>query len=57
MSQAEALEIITQIQNCLRLPMLETLMHLQDNPEEMDERERRAFRIVMAGFRALLLPA
>ena len=57
MTQAEALEIIEAIQKDLGLLMLETLMHLQDNPEEMDERERRAFRIVMAGFRALLLPA
>jgi len=45
MTQAEALEIIEAIQKDLGLLMLETLMHLQDNPDEM------------AGFRALLAPA
>ena len=57
MTQAQALEIMQDVADRLGLPMLETLMHIQDNPDEMSEREMRAFRVAMAGFRQLLLPA
>lgn len=57
MTQAQALEIMQDVADRLGLPMLETLMHIQDNPDEMSEREMHAFRVAMAGFRQLLLPA
>ena len=57
MNQTQALEILQDIADDLGLPMLETLMHLQDHPDEMSERQAHAFRVAMAGFRRLLAPA
>lgn len=57
MTQEQALEIMNDMAADLGLPMLETLMHLQDHPEEMTERQAHAFRVAMAGFRRLLAPA
>jgi len=57
MTQAEALEIVQQEATDLGLPMLETLMYMQDNYEELDSVQKNAFRTAFRGFQRLLAPA
>ena len=57
MTQAEALEIVQQEATALGLPMLETLMYMQDNYEELDSVQKNAFRTAFRGFQRLLAPA
>ncbi len=57
MTQAEALEIVQQEATDLGLPMLETLMFMQDNYEELDSVQKNAFRTAFRGFQRLLAPA
>ena len=57
MSQTEALEIVQQEATALGLPMLETLIWMQDNYEELDSIEKVAFRTAFRGFQRLLAPA
>jgi hypothetical protein len=57
MSQAEALDIVQQEATALGLPILETLMFMQDNYEELDSVQKNAFRTAFRGFQRLLAPA
>ena len=57
MSQAEALDIVQQEATDLGLPMLETLMYMQDNYHELDSVQKNAFRTAFRGFQRLLAPA
>ena len=57
MSQAEALEIVQNQATEMGLPMLETLIWMQDNYEELDSIEKNAFRTAFRGFQRLLAPA
>jgi len=57
MTQAEALEIVQLEATALGLPMLETLMYMQDNYEELDSVQKNAFRTAFRGFQRLLAPA
>jgi len=57
MTQAEALEIVQQEATDLGLPMLETLMYMQDNYHELDSVQKNAFRTAFRGFQRLLAPA
>ena len=57
MTQAEALEIVQQEATDLGLPMLETLMYMQDNYHELDSVQKTAFRTAFRGFQRLLAPA
>ncbi len=57
MTQAEALEIVQLEATALGLPMLETLMFMQDNYEELDSVQKNAFRTAFRGFQRLLAPA
>ena len=57
MSQTEALKIVQQEATALGLPMLETLMYMQDNYEELDSVQKNAFRTAFRGFQRLLAPA
>ena len=57
MSQAEALEIVQQEATALGLPILETLMWMQENYEELDSVQKNAFRTAFRAFRRLLAPA
>jgi len=57
MSQAEALDIVQQEATQMGLPMLETLMYMQDNYEELDSVQKNAFRTAFRGFQRLLAPA
>ncbi len=57
MTQAEALEIVQLEATALGLPMLETLMYMQDNYHELDSVQKNAFRTAFRGFQRLLAPA
>lgn len=53
MSTAEALDIIKQIQDDQGEGLLETLMYMNDNLDQFDAMQQRAFRVAYAGFRKL----
>ena len=57
MTQAMALEIVKNQATEMGLPMLETLIWMQDNYEELDSVEKVAFRTAFRGFQRLLAPA
>ena len=57
MSQTEALKIVQQEATALGLPILETLMYMQDNYHELDSVQKNAFRTAFRGFQRLLAPA
>ena len=57
MSQGEALEIIDEEADALGMPVLETLMWMQDNYHELDSVQKNAFRTVFRGFQRLFAPA
>ena len=57
MTQSMALEIIQKEATAMGLPMLETLMYMQDNYEELDSVQKNAFRTAFRGFQRLLAPA
>ena len=57
LSQAEALNIVQEEATALGLPILETLMFMQDNYEELDTVQKNAFRTAFRGFQRLLAPA
>ncbi len=54
----QAVEIVEQYQQDWALPgLLETLMQMQDNLDDLTERECRAFRVVFNGMSRLFAPA
>ena len=57
LSQAEALNIVQEEATALGLPILETLIWMQDNYEELDSVQKNAFRTAFRGFQRLLAPA
>ena len=57
MTQTMALEIVQNQATEMGLPMLETLIWMQDNYEELDSVEKVAFRTAFRGFQRLLAPA
>ena len=57
MTQSMALEIVKNQATQMGLPMLETLIWMQDNYEELDSVEKVAFRTAFRGFQRLLAPA
>ena len=57
MTQTMALEIVQNQATEMGLPMLETLMWMQDNYEELDSIEKNAFRTAFRGFQRLLARA
>jgi hypothetical protein len=57
LSQAEALNIVQEEATALGLPILETLIWMQENYEELDSIQKNAFRTAFRGFRRLLAPA
>ena len=48
-----ALEIIGQVQDNLGLGLLETLKEMQENIDEFNDKEVRAFRVAMRDFSKL----
>ena len=57
MNFTEAMVIISEIKENFGEGLLETLQYMQDNLDDFNETEARAFRVVMRDFRALLTPA
>jgi len=57
MTFTEAMVTISDIKESFGEGLLETLQYMQDNLEDFNESEVRAFRVVMADFRKLLTPA
>ena len=49
--------IISDIKESFGEGLLETLQYMQDNLDDFDDNQIRAFRVVMRDFRALLTPA
>ena len=57
MNFTQAMVIISEIKENFGEGLLETLQYMQDNLDDFNETEARAFRVVMRDFRALLTPA
>ena len=54
----QAMEVVQNYQQDWALPgLLETLMQMQDNLDDLTERECRAFRVVFNGMSRLFAPA
>jgi hypothetical protein len=57
MTFTEAMVYISRLKEADGSGLLETLQYMQDNLDEFDAVEQRAFRVVMRDFRNLLTPA
>ena len=57
MTFTEAMVYISRRKEVDGTGLLETLQYMQDNLDEFEPAERRAFRVVMHDFRQLLTPA
>ena len=57
MTFTEAMVYISQHKQADGSGLLETLQYMQDNLDEFEPVEQRAFRVVMNDFRKLLTPA
>lgn len=57
MNFTQAMVIISEIKESFGEGLLETLQYMQDNLDDFDDNQVRAFRVVMRDFRALLTPA
>ena len=57
MNFTQAMVVISEIKESFGEGLLETLQYMQDNLDDFNETEVRAFRVVMADFRKLLTPA
>jgi hypothetical protein len=57
MTFTEAMVYISRRKEVDGTGLLETLQYMQDNLDEFEPAERRAFRVVMNDFRQLLTPA
>lgn len=57
MNFTQAMVIISDIKESFGEGLLETLQYMQDNLDDFDDNQIRAFRVVMRDFRALLTPA
>ena len=57
MDFTQAMVIISEIKESFGEGLLETLQYMQDNLDDFDDNQIRAFRVVMRDFRALLTPA
>lgn len=57
MNFTQAMVIISDIKESFGEGLLETLQYMQDNLDDFDDNQVRAFRVVMRDFRALLTPA
>ena len=56
MTFTQAMVYISQRKQADGSGLLETLQYMQDNLDEFEPAERRAFRVVMNDFRRLLTP-
>ena len=56
MTFTEAMVYISRRKEVDGTGLLETLQYMQDNLDEFEPAERRAFRVVMNDFRKLLTP-
>ena len=57
MNFTQAMVIISVVKESSGDGLLETLQYMQDNLDEFEPVEQRAFRVVMNDFRKLLTPA
>lgn len=57
MTFTEAMVYISRLKEADGSGLLETLQYMQDNLDDFEPVEQRAFRVVMNDFRKLLTPA
>ena len=57
MNFTQAMVVISDLREDMGEGLLETLQYMQDNLDEFEPVEQRAFRVVMNDFRKLLTPA